>query len=369
MNSVGAVTAAQPVSSTADSRGLDVALDRPLPDVLPAGRATAVFCAGSYVDSGPGVRDLAIVFDGQRHRPTASAMPRPDGRCGFWATVPVAPRERARDVELRVEAWLADGTTAGAVLGTITGAELPEPSSFQAWQPSGQPLIAICMATFNPDPWLFRIQVESIRAQTDTDWVCVISDDCSEPERFATIVETIGCDERFAVSRSPTRLGFYRNFERALVLAPPEAELIALSDHDDRWYPEKLKTLREALGDAELAYSDARLVDGAGAVRRDTLWRGRRVNYTNLASLLISNTVPGAASLFRRRAIDRALPFPDGPGWDFHDHWLALVALALGDVAYVDRPLYDYVQHPGAVLGHVVSETPRSAGGRASPAA
>ena len=77
------------------------------------------------------------------------------------------------------------------------------------------------------------------------------------------------------------------------MLAPPEAELIALSDQDDRWYPEKLKTLREALGDAELAYSDARLVDGAGAVRRDTLWRGRRVNYTNLASLLISNTVPG----------------------------------------------------------------------------
>ena len=49
--------------------------------------------------------------------------------------------------------------------------------------------------------------------------------------------------------------------------------------------------------------------------------------------------------------IERALPFPAGPGWDFHDHWLALVALSLGDVAYVDRPLYDYVQHPGAVLG------------------
>ncbi len=37
----------------------------------------------------------------------------------------------------------------------------------------------------------------------------------------------------------------------------------------------------------------------------------------------------------------------------YHDHWLALVALASGEVAYVDRPLYDYVQHGGAVQGAV----------------
>ncbi|HKG76487.1 MAG TPA: hypothetical protein VKA90_03125, partial [Beijerinckiaceae bacterium] len=138
-----------------------------------------------------------------------------------------------------------------------------------------------------------------------------------------------------------------------------EAELVALSDHDDRWYPEKLAVLIEAIGDVELAYSDQRLVDARGRVRRETLWRGRRNNHTNLASLLVSNTIAGAASLFRRRVIDYAIPFPSGPGWQFHDHWLALVAMTLGDVVYVDRPLYDYVQHPGAVLGRAASGQPR----------
>jgi hypothetical protein len=38
----------------------------------------------------------------------------------------------------------------------------------------------------------------------------------------------------------------------------------------------------------------------------------------------------------------------------FHDHWLALVALGGGRIQYVDRPLYDYVQHGGAILGRVV---------------
>jgi hypothetical protein len=46
------------------------------------------------------------------------------------------------------------------------------------------------------------------------------------------------------------------------------------------------------------------------------------------------------------------LPFPPRLADPFHDHWLAVVALATGRIAYVDEPLYDYVQHTGAVIGH-----------------
>jgi hypothetical protein len=90
----------------------------------------------------------------------------------------------------------------------------------------------------------------------------------------------------------------------------------------------------------------------------------RRNNHSNLASLLISNTIVGASCMFRREVIEYAVPFPSGPGWDFHDHWLALVAMALGEVAYVDRPLYDYVQHPRAILGRTASTTAGRSRGR-----
>ena len=52
------------------------------------------------------------------------------------------------------------------------------------------------------------------------------------------IREAVAGDTRFVLSRSDEHLGFYRNFERALEMVPSEAELVALSDHDDRWYPE-----------------------------------------------------------------------------------------------------------------------------------
>jgi len=222
--------------------------------------------------------------------------------------------------------------------------------------PDPEPLVAVAMATFEPEPELFERQVESLREQTDANWVCAISDDASSPERFAGLERAIAGDPRFTVTRGERRLGFYRNFERALGMVPAEAELVAFADQDDRWHPDKLATLARAIGGAQLAYSDARAVRRDGTVISETLWRERRNNFTNLASLLIANTVTGATSMFRRDLLDLVLPFPEAPGTPYHDHWAALVALASGRIAYVDRALLDYVQHPGAVLGHEAME-------------
>jgi glycosyltransferase involved in cell wall biosynthesis len=213
--------------------------------------------------------------------------------------------------------------------------------------------IAICMATFNPDPGLFGRQVDSIRAQDGGDWTCIVCDDGSDTDSLAEIKAVLGSDERFQLHVHGERLGFYRNFERALGLVPAAARFVAFCDQDDRWYPQKLRLLREAFGPGvNLAYSDMRIVGADGAVISDTYWNRRRNNSTDLLSLLIANTVSGTACMFRRQLLDYALPFPLRAEGAFHDRWIALVALALGDLAYVDAPLLDYVQHGAAAIGH-----------------
>lgn len=337
-----------------------------MPSALPPGCEAAVFCVGSCWHTREPIQDLEIVVDGVRHRPAAFAMPRPDVfrsspdprelsyRSGFWATVPVRTLARAGTIDLEVAVRLAGGAELVTRLGSIDVSELePVTDAEVPAVGSGEGLIAVCMATFEPDMELFEVQIESLRSQTDTRWVCLISDDCSRPEQFEQIRRIVGPDRRFALSRSDTRLGFYRNFERALRMAPAEAQLVALSDQDDRWHPEKLEVLRGALGDAPLVYSDQRLVDARGNVLRNTLWQGRSNNYRNIASQLVANTITGAAMLMRREVAELALPFPDGPGFMFHDHWIGLVAMAAGEIAFVDRPLYDYVQHGGAIFGDV----------------
>jgi glycosyltransferase involved in cell wall biosynthesis len=212
------------------------------------------------------------------------------------------------------------------------------------------------MASFDPPPELLHRQLESIREQSHPNWVCVISDDGSQTERADRIQQEVAGDERFALVRGP-RLGFYKNFERALAVAP-DSDLVALCDQDDRWRSDKLERLIGALGGAELAYSDARVVKPDGDVVEPSYWSVRQNNHTNIASLALANSITGAATLFRRDLLLDALPFPPAHHAPFHDHWLGLVALARGEISYVNEPLYDYVQHENVVIGHSQANRP-----------
>ena len=340
------------------SAELVATLESPLPASLPVGAGTAVFCYGTCVHPGGALSGLRLLVDGTPHRPAAAGMPRPGaGRSGFWGTVPVPAQPRPGSVELAVAARTRGGAELTAPLGRIEVVPAEPPPRLAGPVPPG--LIAVCMATYEPDPALLEAQLASLRAQTEDRWHCVISDDGSNPAAQARIEAVVAGDARFSIFPSERRRGFYGNFERALALAPREAPLIALCDQDDRWHPDKLATLRAALGSAQLVYSDQRLVAEDGRVLRPTLWKGRRNNHTSMASMLVANSVTGAAALFRREVADLALPFPMAPGLMLHDHWIALTALASGDLAYVDRPLYDYVQHRGAVFGDVTSGTGR----------
>ncbi len=209
------------------------------------------------------------------------------------------------------------------------------------------------MATYNPPMELFRRQIDSIRAQTHRNWVCLISDDNSSPDRIEEMREVLGDDRRLLLSVAESQSGFYRNFERALSMVPPGADYVALSDQDDWWRPDKLSSQLAGLRPGDrLVYSDMRIVDEEGSVISDTYWSFRRNNHTDFAALVMANTVTGAALLFDRALLDDVLPFPPQFENCYHDHWIAQVAMALGGISYIDRPLYDYVQHGNAALGH-----------------
>jgi glycosyltransferase involved in cell wall biosynthesis len=341
------------------------------PRTIAVGRGNAFVIAGYCYHPEFPTRELSVRVGGTRQRVEHARLPRDDVyarvnpddpvaalayRSGFVALVDLAPVERPKRLEIELILTLENGDEAVAPAGSIdVEPELAAPSDHSPPPSPGRagPLVAICMATYEPPDDLLRIQLESIREQTHENWICVISDDRSSDESFECLLKLTGDDPRFAVSRSSERLGFYRNFERALAMAPGEAEFVTLCDQDDRWHPEKLERLIGGIGGAQLAYSDARIVSPDGQVVRPSYWTERRNNHTNFGSLLLANSVTGAASLFRRELLADVLPFPPLLAKGFHDHWLALVAMARGEIAYLDEPLYDYVQHGGAVIGHL----------------
>jgi glycosyltransferase involved in cell wall biosynthesis len=362
-------------------------LDAPLPRELSVGAGTALFVCGTCFHRDHRISSLSLVVDGVEQRVIANGMPRldvfrtlhpgldpfasggilldPDAiedphmhgyLSGFWGIARVPARTEG-NCELALSARLAGGDRATTPLASLSVSRDAVLIPAVPWEAgaAAAPKVAVCMATFEPPMELFRAQVASIRSQTHCDWVCFVSDDCSSPRAFTAIQEELAGDPRFQVSRSPRRLGFYLNFERALGMVPRTADYVALADQDDRWYPDKLESLLGAIGDAQLVYSDSRVIDRDGGVISPTYWNSRRNNHDDLLSLLVANSVTGAASLFRRDLLDDALPFPPPQFAHFHDHWIGLMALALGEIAFVDRPLYDYVQHRDAALGHAAA--------------
>lgn len=278
----------------------------------------------------------------------------PSGRRLWWAVLPLPATTPSGAAPVSLIGAGPDGEVELA-LGEVEIGEPPVAAWPQPADPGGDgPLIAIAMATHEPDEAALRRQIDSIKAQGWSRWVCLISDDASSPAACAAIERAIEGDPRFALSRSELRLGFLRNFERALGAIPDAAELVALADQDDRWYPDKLERLAATLAAApaaRLAFSDMRITDDAGEVLSDTFWYLRRERHDEIASLIVANVVTGAASLMRRELLDDALPFPPaGPDHAlYHDHWLALCALGGGEIAYLDAPTYDYSRHDESV--------------------
>lgn len=224
---------------------------------------------------------------------------------------------------------------------------------------SSDPLIVICMATYNPKLDLFADQINSILNQTHKNWLCIINDDCSEKKVFEDIKKFVSKDNRFLVYRNSSNLGFYHNFEKCLMKVPKNADFVSFADQDDHWHEDKLSVLvKELEEDITLVYSDMNIVSPKGELKSNTYWTTRHNNYEKLDLLLFANTITGAASLFRRELLDVALPFPEKVGDSYHDWWIGCVALANGRVKYVDKPLYEYRQHSGNVLGHFTQKQP-----------
>jgi Glycosyl transferase family 2 len=387
-----------------DAAPLDVRLDFGLPRELVVGAGATFFLYGACWNPESGLRRLEVDVGGRRGEVEEFGMPRrdvyvdaerdrlraldpeadwtpphrlsnatvpeptphtPSYRSGFWAFVELDPVDAPFRVPVALTGTLDDGRPARADLGEIE--LLPELGRDPVAPPPAdgdEPLVAICMATYNPELAHFEAQVRSIEEQTHRNWVCVISDDDSREELQREMAALVAGDRRFVFRGGQERLGFFRNFERALAGVPAAADYVALSDQDDRWYPGKLATLLAAVDGHQLAFADMRITDDAGGVLSQTFWDHRPNNTTEIDRLLLMNTVTGAASLFRRELLDRILPFPPriGPR-AIHDQWIAAVALGSGTIGFVDRPLHDYVQHGASVLGHPAGYAETHGGG------
>jgi glycosyltransferase involved in cell wall biosynthesis len=221
--------------------------------------------------------------------------------------------------------------------------------------------IAIGTPAYNAANYL-RSTLDSVLAQTCTDWELIVVDDGSTDKTACIIEEYANKDSRIHLVRQ-TNQGPSAARNRSLEQMDA-AEYVIFLDADDVWEPDALEVLVAALDtqpEAVAAHGIARYVDSQGALLRpgwlEEWGKDRRGVVekhlipwpleapTTFATLAFRQCIatPGVA-MIRRAALEQAGPFDvqAHPCEDW-DMWLRLSLQS--DIAFVNRVLLNYRQH------------------------
>lgn len=112
------------------------------------------------------------------------------------------------------------------------------------------------------DVSLFKETVESIRAQTYTDWRLFISDDCYPSDEAQEYIASLD-DPRIEYYRHEKNIGITRNFNYCIEAA--QAPYCVLIGCDDRMLPNYIETALASIDEADFYQPGVEIIDSKGA--------------------------------------------------------------------------------------------------------
>ena len=198
-------------------------------------------------------------------------------------------------------------------------------------------MISICLASYNGGKFI-KEQIESILPQLSESDELIISDDGSKDDTISIIQSFNDC--RIKLYINEMNHGFMGNFENALKHA--NGDVIFLSDQDDIWKENKVKTSLIELNYCDLLVHNAELVDGNGiSLGKD--YYSCLHNHVGFWANLWKTRFLGCCMVFNRKVLDACLPFPKRVV--AHDYWIGMYALTKYKVKFIPNILLLYRRH------------------------
>lgn len=221
---------------------------------------------------------------------------------------------------------------------------------------NGRCRVAVLMSTYNGEKYI-REQIDSILAQKNVDVSLIIRDDGSL-DRTETIIEDY-CSryENVVFLDDREHLGPGISFLKLLSYAYCEKkgyDFFSFADQDDIWLDRKLETAVEALKEKQSAclyccnqeiYSEGSLKGLMHVSPPDFSFKGH----------LLKNTVSGCTFVLNRSLADAVvrsgLPDEVISEFRFHDAWIIMISLTIGEVLYDSNAYILYRIHDNNVVG------------------
>lgn len=161
------------------------------------------------------------------------------------------------------------------------------------------PVVTVVTPCYNGAKYL-KETIESVLAQTFTDWEMIIVDDCSKDNSVDIIKQYADCDSRVKYLSTPNNTGSPA-IPRNLGMEAASGKYIALLDSDDIWYPTKLfnQVMQLENNQYQIMYSDGDMIDENGKKLR-SINKGRKCDYWGT---LKENELSCSAAIFRKDMI------------------------------------------------------------------
>jgi glycosyltransferase involved in cell wall biosynthesis len=222
--------------------------------------------------------------------------------------------------------------------------------------------VSVVIPAYNAAKYL-AATIDSVIAQTITDWELVIVNDGSQDNTVSLAEGYAEKDPRIRViSQENGGVAAARN--TGLRQSKQDTEFICYLDNDDTWEPDALAVFIEALqanAEAVAVHALPRSIDSSGnLVQHDAMQdvcrnrytvQGRRLvrltpgSPTTFGAFAVDNYImtPGI-SMIRREALAHAGEWDESlSGWDDWDMWLRLCRF--GNMIYLDRVVLNYRLH------------------------
>lgn len=198
------------------------------------------------------------------------------------------------------------------------------------------------MATYNGQKFI-KEQLKSILCQLKIYDEIIISDNFSN-DKTLEIIESFK-DNRIKIFSNRRisnngRLNCIQNFENAL--SKCSGDYIFLSDQDDVWHPDKVKTCCEYLVKYDLIVSDCNVINEDDSCIAESYFKQRKSG-VGLMKNLISNSYLGCCMVFKKEILNLVLPFPKSI--PMHDIYIGFVAELLFKPLFLDNKLVSYRSH------------------------
>ncbi len=117
------------------------------------------------------------------------------------------------------------------------------------------PIVTVCLPTYESTPAHLHAALDSVLAQTFTDWELIIHDDASHAD-VQSMLSKYSTDSRITYYKSPVRLGIGGNWNACARVA--RGELISYLFQDDLWHPQYLQRSVDILNqNADIGFTAA----------------------------------------------------------------------------------------------------------------